>query len=134
MGNALRSFKDKIIRIADDITYDKVDIEKSSYFQYQFSRFLSHKKVAENTRLWDSEFNANEKCNGCGICSKVCQVHNIQMINQKPSFQHNCQRCMACIQYCPKNAIRYKNKTLNKPHYFHPDFPVNKIIAFINHC
>lgn len=133
LENALHSFKDKIVRIADDITHEKVDVEKSSYIQYKISRLLSHKKIADNTKLWDVHFNANEDCNGCGICSKVCQVQNIKLINKRPSFKHNCQRCMACIQYCPKDAIMYKNKTLNKPHYFHPDFPANKIIAFNNH-
>ncbi len=131
--NALTSFRNGLRQIASDIVIEKGFIEKSSYFQYKLSRFLSPKKVVEDTRPWDSEFNADENCNGCGICSKVCPVQNIRIVNHKPDFQHNCHRCMACIQYCPRNAIRYKNKVIKKPKYFHPDFPSKKMIAFVNH-
>lgn len=108
------------------------DIDKSSYFLYKISRLLSPKSIARDTRTWDIEFSANEKCNKCGICSKVCPVNNIKMVNQKPEFQHNCQRCMACIQYCPSNAISFKGKSLNKQKYYHPDFPAKKMIEFNN--
>jgi len=132
LEKALQSFNNKSIQFAKDISCEKSDIDKSSYFLYKFSRFISSKKIVQDTRPWDREFNANEKCNGCSTCYKVCPVKNIKMSNHKPDFQHNCQRCMACIQYCPNNAIMYNGKSINRPKYFHPDFPAKKIIDFIN--
>lgn len=132
LKNALSKLEESIVSISNDIVCEKSYIEKGSYLQYRFSRFLSSKKIADDTRVWDKDFSVNENCNGCSICSKVCQVNNIKMNNNKPNFQHNCQRCMACIQYCSKNAIRYKNKDINKPKYYHPEFSATKMIDFIN--
>lgn len=133
LENALQSFEYNSIQFAKDIVSEKSDIDKSSYFLYKISRLLSPKSIAQDTRTWDIEFSANEKCNKCGICSKVCPVNNIRMVNQKPEFQHNCQRCMACIQYCPSNAISFNGKSLNKQKYYHPDFPAKKMIEFNNY-
>lgn len=44
----------------------------------------------------------------------------------------NICKCMACIQYCPSNAISFKGKSLNKQKYYHPDFPAKKMIEFNN--
>ena len=59
----------------------------------------------------DKGFNVSDDCIGCEICEKVCPVSNIKMENNKPTFHHNCEQCMACVQWCPKKAINYKNKT-----------------------
>lgn len=131
LEKSLQTFKYESNQFAKNIASEKSEIDKSSYFLYSISRFLSPKRIAQDTREWDIEFNANEKCNGCGTCGKVCQVKNIKMVNKKPEFQHNCQRCMACIQYCPGNAISHNGKSIKKYKYFHPDFPAKKMIDFI---
>jgi ferredoxin len=132
--------RDKIIRkieeqseyFAKDISQRKAEVEKSKFLTYLINRILSSKKIIRDTRLWDKEFIVDDNCIGCETCKKVCQVKNIKIENKKPIFQHNCQRCMACIQYCPKNAIGFNGKPLNKPRYFHPDYPAENIIDFIN--
>lgn len=73
-------------------------------------------------------FNVGENCNGCGTCNKVCPVANIEMQSGKPTFLHHCEQCMACIQWCPKQAINYKDKTQNRGRYHHPDIKVGDII------
>ena len=61
--------------------------------------------IYKNIEKFDEKFKATEKCTGCGTCSKICPVQNIKLNNQKPSWLHHCERCMACIQWCPQEAI-----------------------------
>ncbi|BCZ45800.1 iron-sulfur protein [Clostridium gelidum] len=131
LKQSLKDQENKSIQIAVDVKGEKEEIEKSSYLLYKMPHILTSSKIVEDTRPWDKEFSANEKCNGCSICIKVCSVKNIVMKNNKPEFQHNCQRCMACIQYCPNQAIMFKGKLLDKPRYFHPDITHKEMIKFV---
>jgi formate hydrogenlyase subunit 6/NADH:ubiquinone oxidoreductase subunit I len=75
----------------------------------------------------DKHFNADEKCTGCGICEKVCPVKNIKIIDFKPEWLHQCQQCLACINYCPEEAIQYGRKTLKSGRYHHPEISYGEI-------
>lgn len=63
------------------------------------------------------KFYVTEKCISCGKCVKVCPLHNIQLIDGKPSWGKNCTHCMACISYCPTAAIEYGEQTKDRPRY-----------------
>jgi ferredoxin/flavodoxin len=76
----------------------------------------------------DKAFKVSEACNGCTTCSKVCPVGNIKMQDGKPIFLHHCEQCMACVQWCPKEAINVKNKTQNRGRYHHPDVTIADMI------
>lgn len=119
-------------KYAKDIMVKKRKIEKSSYVSYKRSHLLSEKEIIKDTCPWDKEFSIDHNCIGCGICEKVCQFKNIKMDNSNPVFQHNCQRCMACFQYCPQGAIQFRKNSLDKPRYFHPQYPAKKLIEFLN--
>ncbi len=49
---------------------------------------------------------AQEKCIGCGMCTKVC-AHNGTSVTDHKAFinQENCVGCGRCIGVCPKDAI-----------------------------
>lgn len=128
----VNKLKEKSKEIANDIICQKNKVEKSKLSVYMVNLILTPKRIRDDTRLWDKEFCINEHCTGCRTCEKVCQAGNIQFENSKPVFQHNCQRCMACIQYCPHKAIGYNGKPLNKPRAFHPDYPAEAIIGILN--
>jgi ferredoxin len=131
-NKALRLLDHECGCMAKDIAAVKREVEKSRYFFYKLPQLLTPKEVLQDTRPWDKEFQADDRCNGCGTCSRVCPVQNITVKAGKPDFQHNCHRCMACIQYCPNNAIRLNGKPLDKPKYVHPDIPAREMIQFIN--
>lgn len=76
----------------------------------------------------DKAFNVSEACNGCATCSKVCPAGNIKMQDGKPIFLHHCEQCMACIQWCPKEAINVKDITQNRGRYHHPDVKLSDMI------
>ena len=62
-------------------------------------------------------FQASNACIGCGQCVKKCPANNIQLKSGKPVWDKNCTHCMACICYCPVEAIEYGKKSVGKPRY-----------------
>lgn len=62
-------------------------------------------------------FRATDACIGCGKCVELCLLNNIHLENGKPVWGKNCTHCMACICYCPKEAIEYGKKSKGKPRY-----------------
>ena len=64
-----------------------------------------------------SAFHTNDACIGCGQCVKNCPMNNIQLENRKPIWGKKCTHCMACICYCPAEAIEYGKKSAGKPRY-----------------
>ena len=62
-------------------------------------------------------FRATDACIGCGRCVELCPLNNIRLENGKPVWGKNCTHCMACICYCPKEAIEYGEKSKGKPRY-----------------
>jgi flavodoxin/NAD-dependent dihydropyrimidine dehydrogenase PreA subunit len=76
----------------------------------------------------DKAFNVSQACNGCTTCSKVYPVGNIKIQDGKPIFLHHCEQCVACVQWCPKQAINLKNKTQNRGRYHHPDISLADMI------
>lgn len=71
----------------------------------------------------DQYYSVSNDCIKCGICEKVCPVGNIGMDRDgRPYFEHHCEQCVACIQFCPKRAINYKNVTQGRKRYTNPAF------------
>ena len=89
---------------------------------------LIHGPFIKSLAKKDKGFNVNKVCNGCATCDKVCPVGNIKMQDGKPMFLHHCEQCMACVQWCPKQAINYKNKTQDRGRYHHPDITLKEMI------
>lgn len=77
--------------------------------------------------LMAKNFHADEKCDGCGTCKKVCSVYNIGMSNNKPYWGHQCEQCFACLHWCPKGAIQFGTETEGK-RYHHPDVMLSDLI------
>ena len=61
--------------------------------------------------VMDRGFRANERCNGCGMCAKVCPVHNVDLVSGKPVWRHKCVQCLACLHWCPEAGMDYGKKT-----------------------
>jgi ferredoxin len=76
----------------------------------------------------DKLFWANAKCNSCGLCQAVCPVCNIKLAHGRPQWQRDCQCCLACIHWCPQQAIQYGWFTDKKERYQNPEINLQQII------
>jgi ferredoxin len=94
-----------------------------------FSRVVNRKTLYKNIPGWDEPFHVSEKCIGCRLCSEVCPVSNIRIVKDRPVWQHHCERCVACIQWCPVEAIEYGQKTVGRRRYRFPGLSAAAITA-----
>ncbi|MCC0682910.1 EFR1 family ferrodoxin [Clostridioides sp. ZZV15-6383] len=77
----------------------------------------------------DSHFSIDDIFIECGICSKVCPVDNINIEEGRPRFLHNCEHCLACVHWCPKQAIQWKDVTKNRKRYHNPNVKLEDMIS-----
>ena len=63
------------------------------------------------------KFYAKNNCIGCGECERRCALANVVMEEGRPTWLDRCTHCMACINYCPVEAIEYGKKTAGKFRY-----------------
>jgi ferredoxin/flavodoxin len=87
----------------------------------------SRMRYAELVPLTDRSIFADEKCDGCGICSKVCPVRNIAMGSGKPAWLHRCEMCLACVEWCPNRSIHHGGRAEGK-YYHHPSVSVKDML------
>jgi len=76
---------------------------------------------------YDKYFWLTEACNGCELCEKICPSSNIIVMNGMPTWRGHCEQCLACLQWCPKQAIQFKQVTMNRARYHHPDIKAEEL-------
>ncbi|MFW9825688.1 MAG: EFR1 family ferrodoxin [Candidatus Thorarchaeota archaeon] len=84
-------------------------------------------KFRERVNESDKSFYADKNCTSCGICQEICPINNIIMIEGEPKWQHGCQQCLACINYCPERSIQFGSETKRTGRYHHPEIEVQDI-------
>lgn len=77
-------------------------------------------------------FYIDENCIGCGICSKVCPMGILNVINHHACFlsSKDCQMCLSCIHHCPEKAIHMKIREKNeKARYSNENIRLSEIVS-----
>ena len=77
-------------------------------------------KYFELIPLTDKSIVVDKKCSGCGTCARVCPAQNIKIVEKRPEFQHRCEMCFACDEWCPSGAIRHWSRAEGVK-YHHPE-------------
>ncbi|MFH1416423.1 MAG: EFR1 family ferrodoxin [Elusimicrobiota bacterium] len=96
-------------------------IESSNIIVNALFSGILYKLMSPKIHEMDNAFWVNDKCNGCRICEKVCLSGNIEINEDKPVWQGRCEQCLACLQWCPEEAIESGKKTPGRKRYRHPD-------------
>jgi len=89
---------------------------------------VTAKNLYKNIENLDSEFTALTDCRGCGLCERICPVRNIKLEKGKPKWLRRCERCMACISWCPAKAIEYGNRTQTRRRYRNPRITADELM------
>ena len=98
----------KLKKIAEDVYLKRErDYPRASRFIKKRSEGFMTPYI-ELQKYADNPFTISEDCISCGLCSRVCPCHNIILKDGKPTYQHHCANCMACVVSCPKRAIGYE--------------------------
>ncbi|MFA6357285.1 MAG: EFR1 family ferrodoxin [Candidatus Omnitrophota bacterium] len=115
--------------IAENILARKRGIieEKPALANFLLYKLLYRGGMAQ-VPLSGKNFWVNEACIKCGLCAKVCPVNNVELVEGKPKWLDHCQQCMACLQWCPVEAIQYKKNTVGRKRYHHPAITVGDIM------
>lgn len=103
-------------------------LQKSVWLKVAGFKGHTNLPFQESIQLMDHGFKCDEKCSRCGICSKICPVKNINMVDGRPVWQHHCEQCFACLQWCPKEAIQFSNRTSRGKRYHHPDVKLSDMM------
>ncbi len=62
-------------------------------------------------------FYVKESCIACGKCERLCVTNCISLKEGKPVWGKGCTHCMACISFCPEQAIEYGKKSVGQRRY-----------------
>lgn len=65
---------------------------------------------------------ADARCDGCGLCQRLCPAHNIEMLQSRPRFGASCSMCLRCYGVCPRQAIWVGPYSRCVPNYLAPGF------------
>lgn len=103
-------------------------VETGPWWQNPFFS-IANRLSGSHVPAMDKDFRLEANCNGCGVCAKVCPAGNIRMEGGHPVWQHRCEQCLACLQWCPQEAIQYGNKTAGKKRYHHPEISIADMMA-----
>ncbi len=130
VAGMLESAKEETSKIADDIKSDAApeELEEPNREElFSVSRkFNEHLGVDRDSR--EGGFYTTDACNKCGICEKLCRCGNLTLTEEGVEWGHDCQQCMACIQWCPQMAIRHPNVPEERKHYHNPDITLDDML------
>jgi ferredoxin len=121
--------EEKIIKLAEVVKKrESRKPEKGPVWQNFFLSIL-YRMASPKIPGMDKAFSADERCTSCTICEKICPSKNIILVDGKPKWQNSCEQCLACIQWCPPEAIQFGKGTKTKKRYHHPDIKIADMIA-----
>ncbi len=121
-------FAPRLEKIIDDLKNKKRALH---YNSWSFMGWIMGQPKLEKKLIGSFRPASNqEKCIGCGICTKVCPMNNISLSETKKAVVgDNCTACLSCLHFCPQQAIEVGGKeTIKNRQYHHPQVQVKEMM------
>jgi len=123
-----RASQEKMKAIANAVLMgERKKVERGPFWQNILFSWVYQMSIQQVCKM-DKKFWVDDNCNRCETCFNICPAGNIEMINEKPSWLHRCEQCLACIQWCPQEAIQYGKKTVKYQRYHHPEVTLEDML------
>lgn len=116
----------EIVKVVKSREYHKV--ETSSLFDRIRRTGIIYRVASPLFKQMDHLFRTDQSCTGCGLCSRVCPAHNIELRDGVPKWKHHCEWCFACLNLCPNHAIQCRKGTEGKQRYKNPYVDVKDLM------
>jgi ferredoxin len=117
----------KIDRIIDALQAGTTGVYEDTKAPLRWIAPLVYDQSAKSFAEKDRHFRVEETCIHCGRCERICPVDNIRLEDGRPTWQHHCEQCMACIAWCPAKAIQYDTRSKGRNRYRHPDVEADEL-------
>jgi len=100
----IRILPKKCSIIADEIILKRPNRKKALLIDRIMLVFFETEKLG--SKIFGKTLKADDKCNSCKLCAKICPRANINMADGRPKFGWQCVLCMRCVYSCPQKAIK----------------------------
>ncbi len=108
----------RIVSDADRLIESAAEAIKNGKYPKKGLSIGAHLVGLFGQRLWfyrktsnySDKLNVHDNCIGCGMCSSICPMKNISIVNGKAVADNRCTMCYRCISSCPNMAITLLGK------------------------
>ena len=118
----------KIGRIAKIIQRRGETAIKKNLWSSDLLLRVYYRRFIRKAATMDKGFWIDRDCTFCGLCERICPVQNIRCTSDTVEWQGHCEVCLACMQWCPTQAIQYKHIYWRKRRYQHPKIRVDELL------
>ena len=95
------------------------------------SRYMN-RQFMKSTPKEAKRFYYTEECTSCGLCESICPTDNIQIQSGHPVWGDNCEQCLACLQWCPVQAIKMRGVPEHRKQYHNPEVKAEDLLKDMN--
>lgn len=95
----------KIEKAAYDIYNGKYPKEGITFYSHILGLFGQRLWFYNKTSHYSDQLKISNNCIGCGLCSQICPMNNIEINNKRAIAGNWCTMCYRCISRCPQKAI-----------------------------
>lgn len=110
----------RLIRAADEKLEEWAGRIKAGEYPQDGLHFYNRLAGLLGQRLWFygktkdyfNQLKISDACTGCGLCSRLCPMGNLRIVEQRAVAANRCTMCYRCANACPAQAITLLGKNV----------------------